>query len=74
MFIAPESYHGDFKLSYGHSLTIVFILENSNPQFTDSAYIRCGWYNVTAIIIIIIYSIGYQTQTLLCIHLIHIPL
>ncbi len=36
--IAPESYHGDFKLSYGRSLTIVFIL-GTDPVNEDS-YIR----------------------------------
>ncbi len=36
--VAPESYHGDFKLSYGHSLTIVFILKEYSPN--HNSYIR----------------------------------
>ena len=36
--VAPESYHGDLKLSYGHSLTIVFILGAYSPN--HNSYIR----------------------------------
>ena len=42
-FISPESYHQDFRFSYGRSIVIVFVL--SNPQFFDpdiskSNYVR----------------------------------
>ena len=40
---APEAYHQDFRLSYGHNIVLVFVL-NSPPSLSDLLYIKYAYY------------------------------
>lgn len=72
VFIAPESYHGDFTLSYGRSLSLVFTitaelsLGNSFIRYIVMPY-ACIYTNGTLVFLFT----GYPTYRQLCMHLFH---